>query len=158
MANLYEIISEIENFNYEFDEETGEMLNAKALDELELAKNEKIENCCLYIKNLLADAEAYKNEEKSFAEKRKHAEKKAEGLKRYVKYCLAGDTYKSDRVSVSYRKSEQVIVPDDIYSLNDEFLRYKTPEADKTKIKAALKAGETVEGCSIITKQNITIK
>jgi hypothetical protein len=75
MASLYEIIGQIENFDYQFDEETGEMLNAKDLDELEIAKSEKVENVCLYIKNLLADAEAYKREKDSFAEKQRRAEK-----------------------------------------------------------------------------------
>lgn len=157
MATLYEIVGAIEHFDYQFDEETGEMLNAKELDDLELARSEKIENCCLFIKNLLADAEAYKREKDSFAEKQKRAEKKAEGLKAYVEYCLQGDTYKSDRVNVSYRKSTQVSV-DDISKIDEEYLKYSEPTPDKARIKKLLQSGEVVEGCSLVEKNNISIK
>lgn len=157
MATLYEIIDLIERFDYQFDEETGEMLNAKDLDELELAKSEKVENCCLYIKNLLADAEAYKREKESFADKQRRAEKKAEGLKAYVEYCLNGDTYKSDRVNVSYRKSTQVVV-DDISQVDDKYLKYSAPTVDKARVKKLLANGTEIKGCTLVEKNNISIK
>ena len=50
MATLYEINEKLLNFEFEIDEETGEILNAGELDNLELARDEKIENLCLYIK------------------------------------------------------------------------------------------------------------
>lgn len=158
MASLYEIIGQIENFDYQFDEETGEMLNAHDLDELNIEKDKKIENVCLYIKNLLADAEAYKREKDSFAEKQRRAEKKAEGLKEYVAYCLQGEAFKSDRVDVGYRKSVVVQVPDDYTKVDDDYLKYKEPTIDKDKIKRALKSGVEIEGCSLVEKQNIQIK
>lgn len=157
MATLYEIMSEIENFDYHFDEETGEMLNATQLDELEIAKNEKIENCCLFVKNLLADAEAYKREKEAFAEKQKRAEKKAEGIKEYVAYCLQGEAYKSDRVQVSYRKSVSVAI-DDISKVGEEYLKFAIPTVDKVKVKKMLQNGELVEGCHLEEKQNMSIK
>lgn len=157
MATLYEIMSEIENFEYKFDEETGEMLNAIQLDELEMAKTEKIENCCLFIKNLLADAEAYKREKEAFAEKQRRAEKKAEGITDYVAYCLQGETYKSDKVQVSYRKSVSVAV-DDISKVDDEYLKYALPTVDKARVKKMLQNGEAVEGCHLEEKQNMSIK
>ena len=62
MAKLYEIMNEIENFDFEIDEETGEILNFDALDRLQVARDVKIENLCLWVKNLKSDAEAYKAE------------------------------------------------------------------------------------------------
>lgn len=76
--NLFEIENEIMNC---WDQETGEIFDSKKMDQLEMARDTKIENIALYIKNLTADAEALKAEKQSFAERQKAAENKAEALK-----------------------------------------------------------------------------
>ena len=157
MATLYDLVREIEDFQFEIDEETGEILNIKDLDDLELEKNEKIEQLCLWIKNLKADAAAYKAEKDSFAKKQKAAENKAESIKGYIEYILSGDKFKTDRVTVSYRKSEQVECLD-MSLVDDDYLRFKEPELDKTKIKKALKDGVKVGGCMLVERQNMNIK
>lgn len=157
MAKLYDLVREIEDFEFEVDEETGEILNAEDLDNLELEKNEKIEQLCLWIKNLKSDASAYKAEKDSFAKKQKAAENKAESIKNYIAYILAGENFKTDRVTVSYRRSEQVECPD-MSLVDDDYLRFKEPELDKTKIKKALKDGIKVGGCMLVERQNMQIK
>ena len=42
--------------------------------------------------------------------------------------------------------------------VSEQFLRFKDPELDKTAVKKALKNGETVEGCTLVEKQNMTIR
>lgn len=157
MGRLYDLVREIEDFEFEIDEETGEILNAEDLDNLELEKNEKIEQLCLWIKNLKSDAAAYKAEKDSFAKKQKAAENKAESIKNYIAYILAGENFKTDRVTVSYRRSEQVECPD-MSLVDDDYLRFKEPELDKTKIKKALKDGIKVGGCMLVERQNMQIK
>lgn len=157
MANLYELSNEIANFEFEIDEETGEILNADMLDEIQLERDTKIEQLCLWIKNLKADAAAYKAEKDSFAKKQKAAENKAESIKNYIQSALAGEKFKTNRVTISYRKSEQVECPD-ITAVDDDYLRYKEPELDKAKIKQALKQGVEVNGCVLIEKQNMQIR
>ena len=157
MAKLYDLVREIEDFEFEIDEETGEILNANDLDNLELEKNEKIEQLCLWIKNLKSDAAAYKAEKDSFAKKQKAAENEAESIKNYIAYILAGEKFKTDRVTVSYRKSEQVECLD-MSLVDDDYLRFKEPELDKTKIKKALKDGVKVGGCMLVERQNMNIK
>ena len=157
MATLYGIVKEIENFEFQIDEETGEILNFDELDKLELAKEVKIENICLFIKNLQADAVAYKTEKDSFEKKRKEAENKAERLKKYIEYILAGEKFKTNRISVSYRKSEQVECPD-LLEVDVDYLRYKEPELDKTKVKEAIKNGIEVKGCQLVERQNIQVR
>lgn len=156
MAKLYEIINEIENFDFDIDEETGEILNAADLEGLELERDVKIENICLWIKNLKADAEAYKNEKLSFADKQRRAEAKAESLKKYMAYVLDGQKFKTDRVQVSWRKSETVEV-EDVLKLPPELQRLSV-EPDKKSIKERMKAGEDFEGVRLVEKNNITIK
>lgn len=157
MATLYELADELKNFNFQIDEDTGEILNAEELDHLQMQRDEKIENICLWIKNLKADAEAYKNEKNSFAVKQKQAENKAESLKAYIQYILDGQKFKTDRITVSYRKSE-VVQCDDISKLGSEYIRMKEPEIDKTKLKKALKDGVEIEGCRLIENQNMQIR
>lgn len=157
MGKLYDIVREIEDFEYEIDEETGEILNSNQLDALELERDNKIEQLCLYIKNLKSDAAAYKAEKDSFAKKQKAAENKAESIKNYIAYILAGENFKTDRVTVSYRRSEQVECPD-MSLVDDDYLRFKEPELDKTKIKKALKDGIKVGGCMLVERQNMQIK
>ena len=157
MATLYELVKEIENFDLQIDEETGEILNMDELDALQLEKDAKVENICLWIKNLKSDAEAYRTEKKAFEQKIKAAENKAARLTAYVDYILAGDKFKSSKVSVSYRKSEQIECAD-LLDVDVDYLRYKEPELDKKKIKDAIKAGIEVKGCQLVERQNLQIR
>lgn len=157
MATLYDLAVELANFKLDIDEETGEVLNADELDNLQMARDEKIEGICLWIKNLKADAAAYKAEKDSFAKKQKAAENKAEALRNYIQYILAGEKFKTNRVAISYRKSDQIECPD-IAAVDDDYLRYKEPELDKAKIKKALKNGIEVKGCTLVERQNMQIR
>jgi len=154
MANLYEIDRDIENL---IDVETGEVKDYEKFAELQMAKEEKIENTALFIKNLLSDAEQYEKEEKHFEELKRKAKNKAESLKNYLDTFLAGETYKSTKVKISYRKSESINVTD-LSKLKTEFLKEYVLSADKAAIKLAIKAGEKVDGAELVAKQNIQVK
>lgn len=155
--NLYDIEYEIMNC---VDPETGEIIDEKRLDALQMEREKKIENILLWIKNLKSEAEAIKAEEKALADRRKVDERKAESLTEYVKNVLDGRKFQTARVAVSYRKSEAVVVDDMELMLEvcDDYLKYKDPEPDKVKIKAALKDGLVVPGCHLEERQNMTIK
>ena len=152
--NLYEIDSRILGC---VDAETGEVFDEELFDTLQMERDAKVENICLWIKNLKAEAEALKAEKNAFAERQKAAENKMESLKRYISGYLEGTPFKSAKVSVSFRKSESVEI-EDINRLPEEYLRFKEPEADKAAIKKAIKEGISVSGASIVTSQNIQIK
>lgn len=156
--NLYEIEKEIMSC---VDMETGEIIDCEKLDSLTMERDQKIENIALWVKNLEADAKAYKEEKDSFAQKQKAAENKAKSLKEYLSRFLAGTSYKSTKVNIGFRKSESV----DVFSLeslieygNSDYLKYKEPEADKMAIKAALKSGANIPGCILVESNNIQIK
>lgn len=157
MATLYELNEKVNRFEFQIDEETGEILNADELEQIELERSEKLENIALWVKNLTSDAEAYKREKESFAEKERVAKNKIESLKNYLNFVLNGDTYKSDRVSVTYRKSTALNIIDE-YALPAKFFIPQPPKVDKTAIKAAIKSGEEVLGAEIVERQNIQIK
>ena len=159
MASLYEINEALEQaFENCIDPETGEIVgDTEVLDALEMERDQKIENIACFIKNLKAEAEAIRAEEKALADRRKAAENKAERLKEYLANNLNGEKFKSPRVAVSWRRSESVVVPD-VFQLPDEYVRYKDPEPNRTLIKEAIKKGFTVEGAELVENTNLIIK
>ena len=152
--NLYEIDAEILGC---VDVETGEIFDVEKFEELSLTRDAKIENICLWIKNLKAQAEALKAEKESFAQRQKAAETKMESLKRYISTYLEGTAFESAKVKVSFRKSEVVEIMEGAV-IPDEYLRFKEPEVNKAELKAALKSGVHIQGVSIVENQNIQIK
>ena len=154
---LYEINEQIQKaIELGFDPETGEILDASALEQLQIDRDEKIENICLYIKDLTAEAKALADEAKALSERKERSAKKAESLKNYLQAMLDGQKWKSSKAAVSYRKTQSVVV-DDLEALKPEFLRIKK-EADKTAIKEVLKAGAAVSGAHLEEKQSMSIK
>lgn len=160
MAKLYEIDAALEQaFEAAVDPETGEVSEEayRIIEELQEAKETKLENIGLWIKNLKADAEAYKAEKDSFAKKQKAAENKLESLKGFLAYYLKGETFKTNRVTISYRASQTVEV-DDADLIPAEFTIAQEPKIDKTALKEAIKAGVEVPGAHIENRLNIQIK
>lgn len=152
--NLYEIDNAIMSL---VDEETGEIMDPEAFEDLDMQREDKIENIACWIKNLKSDAEQLKNEEKALCERRKSAERKAESLKGYLQRYLAGEKFKTAKVSVSYRKSDSVEVTN-IKEIPEEYLKYSDPEPMKMDIKAAIKSGVKIPGAILVTDQNMIIK
>ena len=151
---LYEIDQAILNC---IDLETGEIIDTEQLDKLTMEKEAKLENVACWIKELKAEAEALKAEKMAFAKRQQVVENKMESLKKYLAYALDGQAFKTVRASVTFRKSQAVEIAD-IYKLDESYLRYKEPEADKTAIKEALKAGQTVAGATLVENTSVIIK
>lgn len=155
---LFDINKAILDFEYEIDEETGEILNAEALDQLQMAREDKIEGVGLWIKNLTAEAEAVKKEKDAMADRQRRLEKKVESLKRYLEWALQGEKFSTPRISMTFRRSESVYIPDET-ELDDRFVNITmVKKPDKKLIKDTLKAGLEVPGAELVTKQNLQIK
>ncbi len=151
---LYEINDEIMSC---VDMETGEVIDEEKLSNMQMAFDEKVENIALWIKNLLADAEAIKTEKNALAEREKACKNKAESLKSYLANALGGQKFSTPRVAISWRRSEAVEITEEL-NIPAEFWRMKDPEIDKAGIKKALKAGVAVKGARLVTNNNMQIK
>lgn len=155
MSSLYEINQQLLDT---IDLDTGEIIDTHKFDQLQLERNEKLENVALWYKNLLSEAAAYKAEKDVFAEKQKRAEAKADSLKKYLDSSLNGSKFETVKVNVSYRKSTSVEVVDQTL-IPEQYLRTVTTVApDKTEIAKALKLGELVNGVQFKESSNIQIK
>ena len=156
---LYEIDHELEMC---FDPDTGELVFPDRFEELQMERDQKAENIGCWIKDLNAEAVAIREEEKKLAERRKSLENKSDSLKRYLVTMMVGRKLSTPRCDISWRKSQEVVV-NDVEALrkdprSDNYFRYYDPVPDKVQIKEALKAGFTVDGCELVTNENIQIK
>lgn len=157
--NLYEINEAIMNC---IDEETGEVVDIEALNNLSMERDSKIENLALWYKNLMADAEALKTEKNAFAEREKSAKSKAESIKRYLSSVLQGEKFTTDKCALSFRKSESIEILDLEAFMSDDkaenYLKYSEPTINKAELKKALKQGEEFKGVLLSSNSNIQIK
>ena len=147
------------------DTETGEVKSlSDVLTELNMSREEKIENTVRYIKNLRADSEAVRAEAATLMERADRFDKKAEQLEDYLLSQL-GDCKKLETplYTLKVRVSKSTCCPTDeeaIQRLPEGFWNIKTTvkvAPDKKAIKAALEKGEKLEGCSIVENRRLSI-
>lgn len=165
--NLYEINEQIESILSQVDE-NGELTDEvlEQLEQLAIDEQTKVENTALFIKHLLSDAKAIRQEEISLAERRRNKESKAERLKGYLSAYLAARDYKkyeTSKVALSFRSSSPLAIGD-----KDELIRYLkanyadlvkvTEDIDKTGVKKLIQDGHEIPHAVIEDKQNIQIK
>lgn len=162
---LYEIdraIHQVINQGFVFDEETGEILfDADNLEALEAARDAKWEGCAIIIKQLDAEAAAFKAEEAALAERSKAKEAKAQRMREYLANSLLAANepkFETARCALSFRRSESVEIVDAEALPADLCTVKQTVSPDKAAIKKLLKAGEAVDGAQLIVKQNIQVK
>ena len=156
--SIYEIEQEIMAL---VNPETGEIADFEALDNLTMARDEKIENIAMWIKNLIAESKAIRDEEKSLAERRRTSENKVESLQKYLEQTLSGDKFSTAKVAISYRKSTAVEIADEetfTKTACPSYLVYQPAKIDRKAIADALKAGAAIEGATLIERNNIQIK
>lgn len=156
---LYEIPRAIEEL---IDAETGEVLDAEKLLELQEQFENGKELLALSYKNYLAEAEALKNEMQAFQERMRSAESKALRAKNYLEYLCNGEKFSTDRVAVSFRKSVSTEVDEEfldwaIANGGDAYIK-TTVAVNKSALKDALKEGIEVPHARLVENQNIQIK
>ena len=139
------------------DTETGEIIDTAAIEQLEMDRDTKIRNIACWIRNLEADEKALADQIKTFTARKNAAKNKRESLKSYLAAFLNGAKWQNSEVAINWRKSEAVEVEEGA-AIPEKYLRYKEPEINKAAIKADLKAGATIYGCQLVTKNNIQIK
>ena len=162
MASLYEINAKLMVYEMEFDPDTGEWLNEDELDALKMERDEKIENICLWVKNLRAEASAIKSEEKALADRRKAKENKADRLEQYVASNLDGKPFETSKAKVTFRKSESVSILNE-EAIPDRFLDIQVVRKPlKSEIKKFLKglegSKEEVPWARLDKKNNLQLK
>lgn len=141
--------------------ETPEEIEAiqNTLEMLDLSIEEKIENTAKYMVNVESDIQGLKTEIDRLTKIKKAKENAVERLKNNIEYVMKQKGIEKLEVGTfkaGYRKSESVeIINLDVIPADFTKVEIK---ADKTAIKKAIKAGETVDGAQIQTNMNFYIK
>lgn len=161
MANLFEINKAImDAWDACIDPETGEIDESKyaEMEALQMEFDSKIENLACWAKNLISDAAQLKAEAATLADRAKAAEKKADSLKRYIAAALHGAKFETARCAINWRKSTAIAIAEGA-QIPAKYVRTKIiAEPDKALLKAALAAGEEIDGCTLETRNNMTLK
>ena len=162
MRNLYEIKEGYKQIQalIEDGELDQEMLQ-DTFEGIDGEFEEKAENCGLVIRNWQAEAEMIDNEVKRLQERSKKLKADADSLQQRVFDAMAetGKTkFSTDHFQFGTRKSEYVDI-DDSVEVPEAFIKVKvTKSPDKTALKKAIKAGEVIEGVTVKTRLNYSMK
>lgn len=160
--NLYWVDNAIYKLYDEFvDPETGELTDpdafAERYAELEISREEIIENTLLLYKNCVSDAEAIAAEIKTLKARQAALEKRADRLKADASDALNGEKFQTAKVAVSWCKSTAAEVDESLCPV--EYITTKVTTApDKKAITAALKAGQEIPGCKLVERVNMSVR
>lgn len=165
---LYEIDSRIKaiiDSLYDAVDENGEItgeVDFTELEQLQEDRKTKMENIALYIKNTEAEAEAIKAEEEKLKARRERLTRKADGLRNRLIYSMQASNepeISTPRCHAKIKTTESTEILD-ATQIPEEFINVKIKEErnpDKTAIKKAIKAGQTIAGAQIKINTKVVI-
>lgn len=139
----------------EITEELEEMAN-----NLNIAIEEKSDNYVKMIKNLDADVEAYKNQEKQFNKKRKTAENKISWLKKNLQSSMeqtGRKKVKTELFTISIQKNTPALDITSEDNIGDEY--YKVERIlNKRDLLKDIKEGLIIDGVGIKQTESLRIR
>ena len=156
---LYEIDSKLYNLiENSIDPETGEFTaDPQEWAALQMARDEKLENTALYIKNLRSEVVAIKGEEDTLAKRRKRLESKISWLESNLKASLDGNPFETSRCSIKFKKNpESVKYTDEKAAMSwaveyaQDCIKFSQPTLSKAEIKKKLQGGEAIPGAELV--------
>lgn len=168
---LYEIDTAIDEIcavlegdeNGELPENCDELF--EKLKDLEMERQQKLENVAKYVINTRAEAAALKEEESRLSKRRKVLENKEKRLLMYLDNACQGQKTKLGVATLSYRRSERVEITDNDKA--QEFLKangyekcihYYPSEIYKDGVKALIARGTDVPGVQIVSVLNASLR
>lgn len=153
-VNLRALWNKIAEQEGEITEEDMQMLN-----ELEIAKTDKLEGYGVIIREMkseIDECDAEMKRIKEIADRKKNA---MERLKNSLQEFMIGneiDKFESVKVKLSFRKSQSLEIEEDAI-IPEDLMRIKR-EPDKTAIKEFIVNGGELQGVHLLDKKNIQIK
>lgn len=168
--NIWEIdkamreIEALEEDEELIDLDTGEVISvADALEKLEMARETKIENAAMMVKNLSAEAAAIKAEEEKLAKRRKAIENKADDVKQFLIRALTredgtSEKFRTARAAVTVKLNPAKVIISDEKLLPEVFFREIIDrKPDKEQIKEVLSRGIDVPGAALERGRSVMI-
>lgn len=160
--SLYEIDRQIMAL---VDPETGEIMDGAAFDQLQMAREDKLEGIACFIKNNDAQAAAIRAEEKALAARRKVLENQTQRLKTYLSEALAGEKFQTAKVSVTFRRTSSVELVEPALAIAwaqtngyNGLVKYKAPEIGRDDLGKLLRSGIEVPGVALVEGLSMGVK
>lgn len=159
--NLFELTENYVKFFTEFDnadEITDEM--QEMANNLNVEIEEKCDNYAKMIRNLEADVEAYKNQEKIFNEKRKVAENKVKWLKQNLQASMelqGRKKVKTDLFSFNIQKNAPSLEITDEKNIDDSYYVIER-KLNKRELLSDIKEGLIIDGVGIKQTESLRIR
>ena len=160
--SLYEIDRQIMAL---LDPETGEIMDGAAFDQLQMAREDKLEGIACLIKNTVAEAAAIKAEEDALAARRKLLENRANRLKNYLQEALGGEKFQTAKCSVTFRRTSRVEVFEAALAVEwaqdhgyGWMVKHKAPEIGKDDLGKLLRSGVEVPGVELVEDLSMGVK
>lgn len=159
--NLFELTENYVKFFTEFenaDEVTEEM--QEMADNLNVEIEEKCDNYGKMIRNLEADVEAFKNQEKIFNEKRKSAENKVKWLKQNLQASMelqGRKKVKTDLFSFNIQKNAPSLEITSENNIDDSYYIIER-KLNKRELLNDIKEGLIVDGVELKQSESLRIR
>lgn len=159
--NLFELTENYVKFFTEFenaDEVTEEM--QEMADNLNVEIEEKCDNYAKMIRNLEADIEAFKNQEKIFNEKRKSAENKVKWLKQNLQASMelqGRKKVKTDLFSFNIQKNAPSLEITNENNIDDSYYVIER-KLNKKELLKDIKEGLIIDGVGIKQSESLRIR
>jgi len=131
------------------------------LDGVTSAIEDKLLAIARVVKNLDAEADAIKAEEKRLAERRGAIENNVRRLKDYAQEHMEQsgiDHAKDDLFTVALQNSPPSVQVDNESAIPEDYWRHPAPSVDKRALLDALKSGEDIPGVSLRQSRSLRIR
>lgn len=159
--NLYELTEKyVKLFNELDDAEEITEEQKKEFEEIDGSLEEKYENCVMMIKNWQADAEAYKNQEKIFTDKRRSAEKKATDMKKFIEYSMQQtkqQRVKTNLFTLNIQKNTPSLEITSEDHIDDSYYIIER-KLNKKELLSDIKEGLIVDGVELRQTESLRIR
>lgn len=143
----------------EVDEETGEIINGEALEQVEAEARDKLEGTALYMRELDADAKSLGDEIARLQARKRSIERRTEWLKQYMRPALdaMGGKLKTPRATIYKMRTQKVLIDCKPENLPQAFQRMEI-KPDLAGLKKALKSGEKIQGAYLVDNESVVIR
>lgn len=144
---------------YEAEGTEDEAVALANLSSIADARDVKLDSCCGWYKNLLAELQAVEDHIHYLNSRRAILAKKCDDFKRYISLNLTpGEPWTNGLHDLRWRKSTETVIHNEEL-LPKEFLKEKvTYSPSKTEIKKAIESGVEVPGAEVVYKNNLVVK
>lgn len=161
--NIFELSSAIQSvWELVQDEDMDMDVLEDTLQSLECARDEKAEGYAKIMKQLEAQAEAIKTEEKRLSDRRKSLENKRDRMKQVLEQSFemwGVDKIKTLTLTVAMQNNPPSVLIADENSVPEQFVSIETVrKIDRKSLLQALKEGEVIGGCSVKQSRSLRIR